>query len=94
MIKYLKIVWKLWKFMYSEVFLKAQSAMEAISEDRGLRHMGELEGKGSYCPRCGQRPDHDIRHDAAFELAYGALAVKQRKRDLHFAVELAYWLKR
>lgn len=80
-------------FMDTDTFKQAQLAVQMISENGKLRTLGEKEGQISFCPRCGQRPDQDVRHDEAFELAFGKLPPTARSKDLHFAVELARWIK-
>jgi len=93
MIDFIKFLWQVRKLINSKEYRLAKSAVEVIATDKGLRNLGELESTISYCPRCGQKPDRDVRHDAAFFLAYGELLPKARTRDLHFILELANYLR-
>ena len=91
---YLKVIWRLWKFLYSPQYRAAVQAVEAVARDKSIRNLGETEGVVSFCPRCGQRPQNDVRHDEAFEIAFGILEPKQRTLRMHFALELALWLRK
>ena len=93
MIDFIKFLWRILKLIKSKEYGLAKSAVEVIAADKGLRNLGELESTISYCPRCGQKPDRDVRHDAAFELAFGEVKPKARTRDLHLILELANWLR-
>ncbi len=90
---FLKLVFRIWGFMLSKNYRKAKDAVEKVAADKGLKALGNAEGIVSYCPRCGQRPDRDVRHDEAFERAFGDLAPIARNGDLHFAIDLACWLR-
>lgn len=92
--KYLKLLFRLWPFLASPTYRAAQDAVGHVARDAPLQQLGQSEGKVSYCPRCGQRPDHDVRHDEAFEIVCNHLEKKATDRDIHFAVELAVWLGR
>ena len=91
---YLKLLLRLYSFMRSANYRRAEAAVTVIAADRGLRNLGEIECSTSYCSKCGQKPDRDIRHDSAFELAFGDTKPKARTRDLHFSLELANWLRK
>lgn len=90
--RYLKVLFWLWWFMASRTYRAAQQAAKKVAEDAAMQRLGQAEGQVSYCPRCGQRPDHDVRHDEAFELAFNSLKKRATDGDIHFAVELAVWL--
>ncbi len=79
--------------MASDVYRKACDAVEQVRRDRGLHGFADREGAPSYCPRCGQRPWGDVRHDEAFQIAHENLPVNKRSRSLNFALELALWLR-
>lgn len=88
-----KLIFRIWGVMLSKNYRKAKTAVEAVAADKNLKALGNAEGTVSYCPRCGQRPDRDVRHDEAFERAFGTLAPQRRLGDLHFVIELAVWLR-
>lgn len=92
MIKKLRLIFKIWYFMSGYVYKSAALAVAEVEKNVPAQEMGEKEGMTSYCPRCGQRPTHDVRHDEAFELAFAKLSPARRSCELNFAIELARWL--
>lgn len=90
--KYLKLLLHLWLFMSSHVYGEASDAVKQVSKDFAMQTLGQKEGRISFCPRCGQRPGYDVRHDEAFEIAFSALKGRVSDRELHFAIELVFWL--
>jgi len=93
MIDHIRFLFRIFKFMRSPTYAAARKAMLRVAGDRRIQILGNKEGMTSYCPRCGQSPQRDVRHDEAFEMAYGFLDAPDRKHDLHFAIELSYWLR-
>lgn len=92
--RYFDILWLLWDMLRSPTFSAAESAVTQVAKDQKIRVLGQKEGKTSFCPRCGQSTQRDVRHDEAFEMAFGAIPPDGRICDLHFAIELACWLRR
>lgn len=90
---FIKLLFRLYSLTHSALYKKAEAAVKQVGADSGLRQLGNKEGQVSYCPRCGQRPDRDVRHDEAFERAFGGIEPSSRLKDMHFAVELANWLR-
>lgn len=90
--KRFKLLLKMSYFMSGYVYRQAALAVEEVSKNVPAQILGEKEGMTSYCPRCGQRPTHDVRHDEAFEIAFGKIDPPRRSKDLHFAIELSRWL--
>lgn len=90
----LQILLKIHRLMLSQLFFRAKEAVNTIAQNGSLCELGQKEGQVSYCPRCGQRPEYDVRHDEAFEFAHGRLAPRDRSLELHFAIELATWVKK
>lgn len=91
--KRMKLFFKISYFMASYVYMVAELAVAETEKNVAIQQLGEKEGMASFCPRCGQQPVHDLRHDDAFELAFPRIAKNKRGKDLHFAIELANWLR-
>lgn len=75
------------------VYKSALLAVKEIGKNIPAQKLGENEGMPTFCPRCGQIPMRDVRHDEAFELAFEKLNPPRRSCDLHFGIELARWLR-
>ena len=97
MLTWLRHIWLLLKLIRSvpsELFVKAVTVARDIERDKRIRPFIESQGGNiSFCPRCGQRPDADYRHEQAFERIHATLPT-YKSSDIHTAIELAHKLVR
>ena len=84
-----KLIHRLFPPVSRKLMQHAMSIVKAIEADVRFKGVVTREGNIAFCPRCGQLPQSDYRHEQAFE----AIALKfpsARRSDIHLAIELAH----
>jgi hypothetical protein len=82
-----------WRIIRSPAFGLVMRNIVRVEADGALQKFAAREGKISYCPRCGQIPQRDLRHEEVFEAATSA-GYSGPAHVLNAAIELAILARR